>query len=148
MSFLKPRLVAAAPHGPVALAGGRTSIHVVAEGAGVLVVGDVRRRFWRGLDAHVLVEVAPRILVRVRGLLGGEQLELVLTPRSPAPAPVDAPALPSVPRAHVHVPDLIAERQGARSEDLGVGELAAQHRLRRAKHVRVRDEVRVPDSPG
>lgn len=104
----RPRIVGVeAPHGPIALAGGRTPLRVVAEGSGVLEIAGVRRRFRGGLDENFLVPVAPRVVVRVRGPFGvfgrlldalgvpvGDVREIVLDPLAPAPAPVDVALQP------------------------------------------------------
>jgi hypothetical protein len=55
-----------ASHSGVALAG-RTAVKVVVEGVGFLRVNDVRRFVWRKLDAIIIVDSAPVIVVKAGG---------------------------------------------------------------------------------
>lgn len=107
--IVEARLVSA----PIAIAGGRTALHLKIEGAGVIVIGDLRLRFWRGFDGTVLARVADQmglpIAVRVTNLAGTVERALPFvplpalrpTPQVPVRVPAHAivlPAQPSAPR--------------------------------------------------
>jgi hypothetical protein len=129
--FEKPRIIRVEHvNAPVALAGGRTTIRVVAEGAGLLEVGigpSAVRRFVRGrIEEDFLVAVHKDLLVRFVSLAGRASrhltLEHVLRPapgrlvldeqtrpgelRPPADVAVPLPGLrsPRVDAARVAVP--------------------------------------------
>lgn len=101
------RLVSA----PVAIAGGRTALHLKIEGAGVIRIGDLRLRFWRGFDDTVMAPVADQmglpIAVRVTNLAGTVERAvpfvplpaLRASPHVPVRVPAHAIALPPTPRA-------------------------------------------------
>lgn len=92
-----PRIVSATlVSAPVAIAGGRSAVHVVIDGAGVLKVGDVRLSFLRGLDRTLIVPVADAlgraVTLRVRSLVGSDERTLSFVPLPPL-AGVAVPSL-------------------------------------------------------
>jgi hypothetical protein len=102
--FLAPRLIEARlVNDPIALAGGRTAIHVVVEGAGVLTVGRERRRFSGRFSGVIMTSVTPRIVVSARSLFHRVTEELAVRPLPPLPT--HAP--PTIRTWHVPTPPRI-----------------------------------------
>jgi hypothetical protein len=109
--FTKARIVEARlVSAPIAIAGGRTALHLKIEGAGVIVIGALRLRFWRGFDGTVLAPVADQmglpIAVRVTNLAGTVERAvpfvplpaLRASPHAPVRVPAHAVVLPPAPR--------------------------------------------------
>jgi hypothetical protein len=57
-------------HAPVALAGGRTPVEIVASGVGVLIVDDTHHFVWGVFHRTLHIRVQPRVTVRFIGLAG------------------------------------------------------------------------------
>jgi hypothetical protein len=109
--FKKARIVdARLASAPIAIAGGRTALHLKIEGAGVIVIGDLRLRFWRGFDGTVLAPVVDQIgrpiAVRVTNLAGTVERAVPFVPlpalrvttQAPVRVPTHAIVLPPAPR--------------------------------------------------
>jgi hypothetical protein len=103
--FKAPRIVdATLVNDPIAIRNGRTAVRVRVEGAGVLIVGRERVRFWNGFDGVVMAPVALSVIIHARSLFHKAQRELRASPLPPLPdkievpvrVPVRVPALPAV----------------------------------------------------
>jgi hypothetical protein len=102
--FVRPALLAAAVHAPVALVPGRIPLRVVAHGTGVLRAGSQRRFVAGTLDELLFIEATTEAAVVVR--FAGLQVVVTLIPVG-APLPVSvAVAVPEPPEPLVAIPTM------------------------------------------